>query len=335
MSLSKDRPLLRAPAVELAGRGVDRAVPDGDRRCGVVQRHAVSGKWVVLAGFLVLVYMMFGWFGKVIHESEGGSYNAAGGRLVPLGDGLVHLLRGDVLRGVLRRAVLRARALRAVARRPRAEAAVARLLGAVADRRARTPPIRSTPMGAWGIPAFNTLLLLTLGGHRHVGALGAEGGQPRPAHPRSRPHDRARLHVPRLPGVRVHPRLQRAQPQAHVRDLRLDVLHAHRLPRLPRDGRRDHADGDPRSAASPATSSPTTTSRSRACPGTGTSWTWCGCSCSCWSTGSDGRASANATTRRRRAPREGCIGDAAPVAGCGDFFGVWTASALRTLARPV
>jgi len=31
------------------------------------------GKWVVLTGFLVLVYMMFGWFGRVIHESEGGS----------------------------------------------------------------------------------------------------------------------------------------------------------------------------------------------------------------------------------------------------------------------
>jgi cytochrome c oxidase subunit 3 len=37
---------------------------------------APVAKWIVLAGFLVLVYMMFGWFGKVIHESEGGSYNA-------------------------------------------------------------------------------------------------------------------------------------------------------------------------------------------------------------------------------------------------------------------
>ncbi len=33
------------------------------------------GAYLVLAGFLVLVYMMFGWFGKVIGESEGGSYN--------------------------------------------------------------------------------------------------------------------------------------------------------------------------------------------------------------------------------------------------------------------
>ena len=32
------------------------------------------GRWVLLAGFLGLVYMMFGWFGTVIGESEGGSY---------------------------------------------------------------------------------------------------------------------------------------------------------------------------------------------------------------------------------------------------------------------
>jgi cytochrome c oxidase subunit 3 len=33
------------------------------------------GSYFVLAGFLVLVYMMFGWFGRVIGESEQGSYN--------------------------------------------------------------------------------------------------------------------------------------------------------------------------------------------------------------------------------------------------------------------
>ena len=33
------------------------------------------GPWVVLAGLAVLVYMMFGWFGVVAHESEGGQFN--------------------------------------------------------------------------------------------------------------------------------------------------------------------------------------------------------------------------------------------------------------------
>ena len=41
-------------------------------------------------------------------------------------------------------------------------------------------------------------------------------------------------------GLRVHPRLQRPEPQAQLGHLRLDLLHAHRLPRLPRARR--HAD---------------------------------------------------------------------------------------------
>jgi cytochrome c oxidase subunit III len=36
---------------------------------------ATYGKWILLFGFIGLVYMMFGWFGTVVRESEGGSYN--------------------------------------------------------------------------------------------------------------------------------------------------------------------------------------------------------------------------------------------------------------------
>ncbi|MBT8055824.1 MAG: cytochrome c oxidase subunit 3, partial [Gammaproteobacteria bacterium] len=32
--------------------------------------------WTFLAGALVLIYMMFGWFGEVIRESESGMYNS-------------------------------------------------------------------------------------------------------------------------------------------------------------------------------------------------------------------------------------------------------------------
>src|SRR5205823_13016745 len=53
----------------------------------------------------------------------------------------------------------------------------------------------------------------------------------------------ARIYLPRFPGLRIHPRLQRAQPQAVDGSLRLDVLHAHGVPRLSRDDRSDHADG--------------------------------------------------------------------------------------------
>jgi cytochrome c oxidase subunit 3 len=35
-----------------------------------------TAPWAFVAGVLILVYMMFGWFGEVIRESEGGKYNA-------------------------------------------------------------------------------------------------------------------------------------------------------------------------------------------------------------------------------------------------------------------
>ena len=40
----------------------------------VVNRHS-TGWFLMLAGFALLVYMMFGWFGAVIRESETGTYN--------------------------------------------------------------------------------------------------------------------------------------------------------------------------------------------------------------------------------------------------------------------
>ena len=33
-----------------------------------------SGPWTLAIGFAVLIYMLFGWFGQVVRESEGGSY---------------------------------------------------------------------------------------------------------------------------------------------------------------------------------------------------------------------------------------------------------------------
>ena len=34
------------------------------------------GPWVLVAGLAVLVYMLFGWFGTVVRESEGGRRRA-------------------------------------------------------------------------------------------------------------------------------------------------------------------------------------------------------------------------------------------------------------------
>ncbi len=42
---------------------------------GTINGHAY-GPWTLLAGFAVLIYMFFGWFGAVIAESEAGQYNS-------------------------------------------------------------------------------------------------------------------------------------------------------------------------------------------------------------------------------------------------------------------
>jgi cytochrome c oxidase subunit 3 len=34
-----------------------------------------AGKWLMIVGALIVMHMLFGWFGTVIRESEGGSYN--------------------------------------------------------------------------------------------------------------------------------------------------------------------------------------------------------------------------------------------------------------------
>ena len=115
--------------------------------------------------------------------------------------------------------------------------------------RARQPGYTGSPagivepfatMGPWPIPTLNTAILLSSGVTRDDRAPRADR-QPSRARDRLHvAHGAARRHLPRLPGLRVPPRLHRAQPEAELGRLRLDLLHADRLPRLPRVRR--HAD---------------------------------------------------------------------------------------------
>ena len=123
---------------------------------------APVAKWIVLAGFLVLVYMMFGWFGKVIHESEGGSYNAQVD--VSFRWGMGWFIFSEVMFfAAFFGALFYARVLSV----PWLGDLEQKLLWP--DFSAQWPtagPAAAdpfTPMGAWGIPAFNTLLLLSSG----------------------------------------------------------------------------------------------------------------------------------------------------------------------------
>jgi cytochrome c oxidase subunit 3 len=124
---------------------------------------AAAGPWVVLVGFLVLVYMMVGWFGHVIGESEGGRYN----RQVDVSFrwGMSWFIFSEVMFfAAFFGALFYARALSV----PWLGESEQRLLWP--DFQAQWPTAgpgfpneHFSPIGAWGLPAINTALLLTSG----------------------------------------------------------------------------------------------------------------------------------------------------------------------------
>jgi cytochrome c oxidase subunit 3 len=119
--------------------------------------------YILLAlGFCVLVYMMFGWFGTVVRESEGGRYNKRVD--ISFRWGMSWFIFSEVMFfGVFFGALYYMRVLSVP------------WLGEI-DQKLLWPdfspgwPVSGpgmaeqfTPMAAWGIPALNTLILLTSG----------------------------------------------------------------------------------------------------------------------------------------------------------------------------
>ena len=75
----------------------------------VFTMNAVSGGWyIVLVGAIVMTYMLFGWFGTVIRESESGKYNKQVDVSFRWSMSWFIFFRGDVLRRVLRSSFLHA-----------------------------------------------------------------------------------------------------------------------------------------------------------------------------------------------------------------------------------
>jgi cytochrome c oxidase subunit 3 len=137
------------------------------------------GKWMVMLGFATLIYMLFGWFGQVIRESQTGRYGKQVDRSFRWS--MSWFIFSEVMFfaaffGVL--FYIRVLSL------PELSTGNSSMLwegfkpgwpsaGPIVDE-------AFTPMKAWGIPAINTLLLLTSGATltwAHWGLLKQKKGQ--------------------------------------------------------------------------------------------------------------------------------------------------------------
>jgi cytochrome c oxidase subunit 3 len=112
-----------------------------------------AGSWIMLFGAAVIILMMIRWFGQVIGESESGTYNAQVDRSFRWG--MAWFIFSEVMFfaaffGAL--FYVRQFAVQWLGKGP---------LPITPDTAAGVNQF--SPMGAWGIPAINTLILLTSG----------------------------------------------------------------------------------------------------------------------------------------------------------------------------
>jgi cytochrome c oxidase subunit 3 len=131
---------------------------------GVLWMNGVrAGPWVVIAGMAAIIYMMVGWFGTVIRESESGKYN----RQVDLSFrwSMSWFIFSEVMFFAAFFGALFYMRMMAVPGLASGDTMEQIWPGFSAHWPISGPGIEETftPMGAWGIPAINTLILLTSG----------------------------------------------------------------------------------------------------------------------------------------------------------------------------
>jgi cytochrome c oxidase subunit 3 len=122
-----------------------------------------AGPWLLLVGFAILVYLLFGWFGQVAGESEKGTYNAQ----VDLSFrwGMSWFIFSEVMFFAAFFGALFYMRIMAVPDLGHGASGEFLWPGFTPKWPVSGPCIEETftPMGAWGIPAINTLILLTSG----------------------------------------------------------------------------------------------------------------------------------------------------------------------------
>ncbi len=128
-----------------------------------IMNDASGGTILLLIGAAILVYMMFGWFGTVIRESESGKYNDQVD--ISFRWGMSWFIFSEVMFfGAFFGALFYMRVL-SVPWLSEADTGALLWPDFAADWPASGPYITDqfTPMGAWGIPALNTAILLSSG----------------------------------------------------------------------------------------------------------------------------------------------------------------------------
>jgi len=131
---------------------------------GVFVMNGANGGWIgIAAGFMILLYMMVRWFGDVIRESEGGKYG--GWEDLSFRWGMSWFIFSEVMFfGAFFGALFWARVM-SVPDLASLEHNAQLWPGFTSHWPSAGPGFaeKFSPMGAWGIPAINTLLLLSSG----------------------------------------------------------------------------------------------------------------------------------------------------------------------------
>ena len=131
---------------------------------GVLWMNGVgAGPWVVIAGMVTMIYMMFGWFGTVIRESEAGKYNQQVDHSFRWG--MSWFIFSEVMFFAVFFGALFYMRVLSVPGLASGDTMGQIWPGFSAQWPVSGPGIEETftPMGAWGIPAINTLILLSSG----------------------------------------------------------------------------------------------------------------------------------------------------------------------------